>query len=88
MPYIKPGQRPPIDGYINGELADVLHNPGELNYAITRLVMAYLGKAPFNYTAIAEVTGVLENVKQEFYRRVASGYEDIKRKENGDVYGA
>ena len=28
---------------------------------------------------------MLENVKQEFYRRVASSYEDQKIIENGDV---
>jgi hypothetical protein len=31
------------------------------------------------------VTGVLENIKQEFYRRIASQYEDKKILENGDI---
>jgi len=30
--------------------------------------------------------GVLENVKQEMYRRLAAPYEDKKAEENGDVY--
>jgi hypothetical protein len=37
------------------------------------------------YTKIAIITGVLENIKQEFYRRVASAYEDKKIIENGDI---
>jgi hypothetical protein len=31
------------------------------------------------------ITGVLENIKQEFYRRAASSYEDKKIIENGDI---
>jgi hypothetical protein len=30
-------------------------------------------------------TGVIENVKQEFYRRLASKYEDAKIEQNGDI---
>jgi hypothetical protein len=30
--------------------------------------------------------GVLECVKQEYYRRVASLYEDQAKERNGDVY--
>ena len=35
---------------------------------------------------IARVTGVLENVKQEFYRRYAEPYEDEQIERSGDVY--
>jgi hypothetical protein len=38
-----------------------------------------------SYPKIAMITGVLENIKQEFYRRVASPYEDKKILENGDI---
>jgi hypothetical protein len=38
-----------------------------------------------SYVKIAMITGVLENIKQEFYRRVASPYEDKKILENGDI---
>jgi hypothetical protein len=38
-----------------------------------------------SYSKIAMATGVLENIKQEFYRRVASPYEDKKINENGDI---
>lgn len=59
--------------------------PGELNYMITRLCNAYF-QAHKGYGGIATVTGVLENVKQEIYRRVFVPYEDEKLKLNGDVY--
>jgi hypothetical protein len=38
-----------------------------------------------SYGKIAIITGVLENIKQEFYRRIASSYEDKKILENGDI---
>jgi hypothetical protein len=31
------------------------------------------------------ITGVLENIKQEFYRRVAENYENKKIIQNGDI---
>ena len=37
------------------------------------------------YPKIAMVTGVLENIKQEYYRRVAEPYEDMKIRQNGDI---
>jgi hypothetical protein len=38
-----------------------------------------------SYPKIAIITGVLENIKQEYYRRVASTYEDQKISQNGDI---
>ena len=86
MPYISHEER---DGYaargIN-ELSDGISLPGQLNYVITKLVLNYMERDYINYSRIALVTGVLENVKQEFYRRFAAPYEDKKKEENGDVY--
>jgi hypothetical protein len=80
MPYIKQEDRKRID--IHGRFPS---NEGELNYLITRLVKQYWDEDP-RYRTIADITGVLENVKQEFYRRIAVPYEDKKIEENGDVY--
>ena len=66
-----------------------LENPessGELNYTITTLCSEYLRLKGVNYTNMNEVIGVLECAKLELYRRVVAPYEDIKIKENGDVY--
>ena len=60
---------------------------GELNYAITRLIDAYLKFCGgVRYKHINEAVGVLECAKLELYRRIAAPYEDTKIKENGDVY--
>jgi hypothetical protein len=41
---------------------------------------------PKTYTEYNALVGVLECVKQEFYRRAVSSYEDKKKEGNGDVY--
>lgn len=62
---------------------EILNSAGVLNYCITRIINQIMGD--ISYSKIAIITGVLENVKQEFYRRAASPYEDKKIAQNGDV---
>ena len=56
---------------------------GDINYCFSRICMAVMGDV--SYSKIAVTTGVLENVKQELYRRAATNYEDKKIIENGDI---
>lgn len=62
--------------------------PGELNYAITKLLTWYLGVKGENYTHLQDCVAACECAKLELYRRVAAPYEDKKCSENGDVYDA
>jgi pantothenate kinase type III len=64
----------------NEEFLDIV---GDINYAFSRTVSALMGEV--SYGKIAIITGVLENIKQEFYRRVAEKYEDNKILANGDI---
>ena len=92
MPYIKPEQRIWYENPVN-ELAKVLGSTqtdeefmkkcGDLNYCISTLVGKVMDKP--SYAKIAMITGVLENVKQEFYRRVGVPYEENKIVQNGDI---
>ena len=91
MPYITGDERAELDDLIDG-LADAVGAgtappdvAGRLNYAITRLAMSVLPVDRYWHAAL--VTGVLENVKQELYRRSIAPYEDRKMAENGDVQG-
>ena len=83
MPYITQ----PTRAYVN---AHDPCSPGELNYAITRLISKYLVRRPgcHTYSDLNDVLGALEGAKLEFVRRVVVPYEDRKRAENGDVYDA
>lgn len=59
---------------------------GELNYAITRLLIEYHYGNGGRYAQINDVMGACAGAQAEFYRRVAAPYEDKKIRENGDVY--
>lgn len=94
MPYIEQQQRKDLDPIID-DLAralmptkaendkDFVEVGGKLNYSVSRLCAQLVDKP--SYAKIALITGVLENIKQEFYRRLAAPYEDYKIKVNGDV---
>jgi hypothetical protein len=81
MPYINKKRREDFAG-----LSVQMNSPGELNFVLTLLLMQYVQDTGLNYQSICEVTGVLDNVSKEFYRRVAVPYEEKKILENGDVY--
>lgn len=93
MPYIAPEDRPSLDPLIEALVEAINTGPdgpyedgakaGRLNYVCTRIANQVL--PPDRYARAALVTGVLENVKQELYRRAVSPYEDLKITENGDV---
>ena len=96
MPYIKEEDREELDRSIDQltnsiyDIKNSLDNPhdfsiylGRINYSFSRILGGLMGSP--SYTKIAMITGVLENIKQEFYRRVAETYEDKKIVENGDI---
>lgn len=88
MPYIKESDRTKLDSCIdsmiecleNEDLSSVL---GNINYCFSR-VLGGIMKQP-SYNKVAMITGVLENIKQEFYRRVGVSLEEKKIRENGDI---
>ena len=87
MPYIKPKIRELYDDTI--EHFEAFHakqtTAGELNYLITSLCHSVLKKQGLCYTNVNTIMGVLECVKAELYRTIASPYEDKKRLKNGTV---
>lgn len=90
MPYVKQKDRKRLFTESRNQDYNVsvgpTNNPGELNYVLTELIQKHLSERGINYTNINEVIGVLECCKLELYRRLAAPYEDVKIKENGDVY--
>jgi hypothetical protein len=87
MPYIKSEKREKYTKVLN-ELVSILKAApaeevdGELNYVVTKILKEVY---PLRYYHINKAIGVLECIKQEYYRRVAAPYEDVKKKESGDV---
>ena len=94
MPYINENARLELDDCIDNMVECLTHGNnvsneeftvllGEINYSFTRILTKSMGEV--SYSKIAMVTGVLENVKQEFYRRIAAAYEEKKIVQNGDI---
>jgi hypothetical protein len=94
MPYINESARLELDSCIENMVECLTHGNdvsneeftillGEINYCFTRILAKSMGQT--SYSKIAMITGVLENVKQEFYRRIATAYEEKKIIENGDI---
>jgi len=77
--------------YITQEKRDRLaqgaspQDPGELNYALTKILLEYLQSKGTSYGTVNEIMGVLNCATHEFYRRWAAPYEDKKIKDNGDL---
>mgnify|MGYP007013800906 CR=1 FL=1 len=86
MPYIPKEERKRYDDLINELVSrlpsDITQIDGHLNYIITRILKMVYKPRYFNYN---RAIGLLECVKQEFYRVVVSPYEERKRREAGDV---
>lgn len=95
MPYISQEKRKILDPGINTihqllvglEKDDPLNSTeGNLNYTITRLLhMVYGQHDSTRYNNINDAIGVLECIKQEYYRCVAAPYENQKMYDNGAV---
>ena len=62
------------------------HNPGELNYLVTQIIMQYIKSEGLRYQTINDIVGALEGAKLEFTRRITIPYEQKKCAVNGDVY--
>lgn len=80
MPYIKLERRTELE---NG---DRPQNAGELNFAITKILLRHWKHSAQNYEAINSIVGAVECAKAEFTRRITEPYENKKCLENGDVY--
>jgi len=87
MPYIKMERRKRLELSIK-LIIDFLrevpeeYRDGEINYIVTVILKRSYDPKYFNYN---RAIGVLECVKQEFYRKVVAPYEELKEKENGSV---
>jgi len=94
MPYLPPSIKKRLDPRIDdlaaeieaiaAETPDEVTFAGLLNYACTRLAIRAMPER--RYWAIATTVGVLKNVADEFYRRVAVPYEEERRAQHGDVF--
>lgn len=94
MPYLPPPVKSRLDPHLDALVAEIRAIAAEdsseaafaglLNYSCTRLAVRLMPER--RYWVIATVTGVLKNVADEFYRRVAVPYEEERRAKHGDAF--
>lgn len=88
MPYIQVGNRTQLDPVLEPlllKVGDKVWGAGDLNYVITKIVLAFVKGHGENYAHYNDVIGALECAKLELYRRRIACYEDGKIATNGDV---
>lgn len=89
MPYIKDEYRESLEPLLAPLCAHIKKpfiTEGEVNYVLTRLVLAWVREHPMSYRTLNAALGIFEAAKLEFYRRVVAPYEAEKCAANGDVY--
>jgi hypothetical protein len=85
MPYIKPEKRPVIDCLVEPILDNLdSMDEGDLNYLFSCILWERFLRN-HRYATLNSNVGILECVKQEFYRRMGAPMEDEKIVENGDI---
>ncbi len=88
MPYINQDDRRHYEDVINSavsRLAQRRFAAGDINYVITMILKGVIRHKGRGYGAYNALIGVLECVKQEFYRRDVVPYEEEKIVLNGDI---
>jgi len=86
MPYLNETDRVRLEALKKSIESAPIWSPGDLNYLFTLLIKRYLEHNGMGYGHCNDVIGALECCKLELYRRKVAPYEDLKIKENGDVY--
>ena len=93
MPYIAQEKREVLEDPIK-QVVDALRQlesddpenvmSGNLNYVFTTILLRVFTSP--RYDDMNTIIGILECVKQEYYRRASAPYENQKAHDNGDVY--
>lgn len=86
MPYIKSERQKALWSESRIDYNNEMECSGELNFMLTDLIQRYVLHKGLSYQTLNDVSGALTECLAEFRRRVIAPYEDLKIKENGDVY--
>ena len=90
MPYLTEDARAKLDTHITALIEVLLEEgisiPGGLNYAICRVADGVTAAKGESYSLYNTFLGSVEAAKLEIYRRMVAPYENLKQKENGEVF--
>lgn len=83
MPYIEKKERTQLDEWLNS--MPIIGEKGSLEYVIFRIMRMWMDEREERYANIHDCVYAVQHCADEFKRRVLDIYEDLARKENGDV---
>jgi len=63
-----------------------IQTAGEMQFAMAVIVNSFVKRKGKSYQTFNDVMGSLAGQQMEVYRRLVADLEDIKIKENGDIY--
>ena len=86
MPYISEPNREKLCGARVAIKSSRLDTIGDVEYLFCLIADHYLSLHPFAFATLNSIVGAFECGKMEFYRKMASVYEDGKEKANGTVW--
>lgn len=78
MPYIRPERRCEL------EIPKGVLGLGDMSYIIWQMLKQYKRDMGESYHTHTAILGMLESLKQEWYRIETASYEEEKREQNGD----
>jgi hypothetical protein len=85
MPYTKQKDRDEVTFYINN-LRSKITTKGDLNYLICELTAQLIEKnGGMGYTNVSNWIDAVHGAETELRRRLLNPYEEVKKRENGDV---
>jgi hypothetical protein len=85
MPHIPDSEKPPIDIRVTA-LANHIDTKSHLNYAISKLLEAYVLQHGVCYDNLDDARSAAHGAGSEFERVVLGPYEDFKINKDGNAY--
>lgn len=82
MPYINPNRAAELAKSHHLDFDEPL-KPGDIAWAVSEDVAAYLEQNGVSFETLNAMVGVLENVKNELHSRLIDSYERAKRNSGG-----
>jgi hypothetical protein len=82
MPYVAPDRRPALDTIVEIMALNDIKIDGDLNYILYAYCKRHVKPS---YNNLKNYLGELNECSEEIRRTILGSYEEIKRKENGNV---
>jgi len=88
MPHIKETERSNFDYALTTLAKEKVDTPGKFVYLLVQLGLIYMVQNKKSFAVLLVIVGGFFFAALDFWHNIANPYEDLKKKENGDVYAS